>query len=98
MNREATSGLIRLEYDCVSYQLSTGLAAPRIIGEHSDRGGLVDDYFGILTDSDLYEVSIYVEGWKDFFWALAHTSVERNMRIAKTIHAVWGRVHFNLGF
>jgi len=78
MNREATSGLIRLEHGCVSYQLSTGgwrlpVSEIKIIGEHTnDQGPLVDDYFLVfLTGSDLYEVSIYAEGLEEFLVELS---------------------------
>lgn len=68
-NREVTSGKIRLDQDCIFYQFPDGgwqlpVSEIKIVGEHTDdQGPVVDDYFLVfLTDSNLYEASVYAEG------------------------------------
>jgi hypothetical protein len=78
MERQEISGTIRLDQDCVLYQLpNAGWRLPvseiKIIGEHTDdQGPTVDDYFLVfLTASDLYEVSFYAEGVNGFLRELS---------------------------
>jgi hypothetical protein len=78
MKREAASGIIKLEHDCICYQVSSGgwrlpVSEIKIIGEHTDdQGPLVDDYFLVfITNSDLYEVSFYAEGFQGFLQRLS---------------------------
>jgi hypothetical protein len=77
MSREATSGILRFDQDCICYQLPNGgwrlpVSEIKIIGEYTDdQGPLVDDYFLVfLTDSNLYEASIYAEGVDAFLQEL----------------------------
>ncbi len=70
MSREPTSGTLRFDQNYICYQFPNGswripVSDIKIIGEHTDdQGPLIDDYF--LTDSTLYEASVYAEGVDEF--------------------------------